>query len=86
MSPAFTNAIGVAAGLCGAVAFAPQIFKLLRSHEAAAISLKMFSVMVAGFSLWLVYGIAEGKWPIILANGVMLAMAATILLLKLKYR
>jgi MtN3 and saliva related transmembrane protein len=42
----------------------------------------MFTV---GVACWLAYGIALGSWPMILANVVTLALAATILALKLRY-
>jgi MtN3 and saliva related transmembrane protein len=40
----------------------------------------MFS---AGVALWLVYGVLIGAWPIILANGVTLVLASTVLWHKL---
>lgn len=81
-----TEAIGVLAGLCGIAGFAPQIVKMLRTRNASAVSLKMYLVTTATFALWVTYGVLEGSWPIIAANSVMLAMAATILALKLRYR
>jgi MtN3 and saliva related transmembrane protein len=42
-------------------------------------------VFTVGVSLWLVYGILLGAWPVIIANAVTLALASTILALKLKY-
>ncbi len=78
--------IGIAAGLCGIAGFAPQIAKILRERETHAISLKMYAVTTAGFALWVCYGLAQGNWPLAGANIVMLAMAATILALKLRYK
>jgi MtN3 and saliva related transmembrane protein len=43
----------------------------------------MYSAFTAGVALWLLYGLALGEWPIIVANAVTLALAATILLTKL---
>ena len=38
-----------------------------------------------GIALWLIYGIAVGDWPLILADGVSLVFAATILFFKLRF-
>jgi MtN3 and saliva related transmembrane protein len=45
----------------------------------------MFSLMVFGIALWLLYGVVVGDWPFIIADGVSLLFAATILLLKLRF-
>ncbi len=77
--------IGIAAGLCGIAGFAPQIVRIVREREAHAISLKMYAITTTGFGLWVWYGLAQHNWTLVAANGVMLAMAATILALKLRY-
>jgi MtN3 and saliva related transmembrane protein len=43
----------------------------------------MYGAFTAGVALWLVYGIALGEWPIVVANAVTLVLAATILGTKL---
>ncbi len=78
--------VGVLAGLCGIAGFAPQIVKILREREAHAISVRMYLLTTSGFVLWVTYGFLQRNWPIVAANGVMLAMAATILTLKLRFK
>ena len=39
-----------------------------------------------GGALWFVYGLLIGAWPVVLANGLTLLLAASILAMKLKYR
>jgi MtN3 and saliva related transmembrane protein len=78
--------IGAVAGLCGIAGFTPQIIKILRERDAQAISLRMYLLTGAGFVLWVIYGVAQKSWPIVATNGVMLAMAATILVLKLRFK
>jgi MtN3 and saliva related transmembrane protein len=36
-------------------------------------------------ALWLVYGMARGSWPITVANAITLALALSILTMKLVY-
>jgi MtN3 and saliva related transmembrane protein len=43
----------------------------------------MYTAFTAGVALWLTYGIALGQWPIIVANAITLALAATILATKI---
>ena len=75
--------VGAAAGLCSTISFAPQAWKIIRSRRTRDISLRMYSVTVTGFALWLAYGIMLGEWPLILSNGLCLLMSGFILLMKL---
>jgi MtN3 and saliva related transmembrane protein len=43
----------------------------------------MYAVTVTGFSLWLVYGIMLGEWPLIVTNAICLALSAFILLMRI---
>lgn len=80
------EAIGVAAALCSMASFVPQIVKIRRERNAAAVSLRMYMVTVTGFVLWSSYGALIGSWPVALSNLVNLALAATILSLKWRFR
>jgi MtN3 and saliva related transmembrane protein len=75
--------IGYAAATLTTASFLPQAVLTLRTRDTRGISLAMYSAFTAGVALWLVYGLALGEWPIIVANAVTLALAATILLTKL---
>jgi len=43
----------------------------------------MYVVTVTGFSLWTIYGVLLGAWPLIVTNGICLALSGFILLMKL---
>jgi len=45
----------------------------------------MFALFSAGVLLWLIYGIALHSLPIMLANGITLVLALSILLLKIRH-
>ena len=66
-------------------AFVPQALKTIRSRNTSAISLEMYVMFTIGISFWFAYGLAMGSWPIILANAVTFLLAATILVLKVRY-
>jgi MtN3 and saliva related transmembrane protein len=82
----WANAVGVAAALCSMTSFVPQIIKIARDHDASSVSFRMYVVTVAGFVLWIVYGLSIASWPVAVSNLVNLGLAAAILALKLRYR
>ncbi len=78
--------IGLAAAVLTTAAFAPQAIQAWRSRSTRDVSLAMFTLMVAGITLWLVYGILIGDLPLIVANTVTLVLAASILVAKIRFR
>ena len=76
--------IGLVAAFCTTISYIPQIKKIWETGETHDISLKMFLILAAGIALWVVYGIMQSDAVIILANGVSLALLATILFFKLR--
>jgi MtN3 and saliva related transmembrane protein len=86
MIPAWlVNAIGVAAGLCSIVSFIPQILKIWRERDASGVSLRMFVVTSTAFLLWTLFGVFQSSWPLIAANATCLALALTIVGLRLRF-
>jgi MtN3 and saliva related transmembrane protein len=79
------NAIGTGAALCSMASFIPQIVKIWRDRDASSVSLRMYAVTVTGFTLWIVYGLSIGSWPVVGSNAVCLALSATILVLKWRF-
>ncbi|CAN7208621.1 SemiSWEET transporter [Phenylobacterium sp. LjRoot164] len=86
MALSLADIVGTAAALCSMASFTPQIIKIWREKDASSISLRMYVVTVTGFSLWTVYGVLTGSWPVIGANSVCLMLSAVILSLKWRYR
>jgi MtN3 and saliva related transmembrane protein len=78
------DTIGYAAALFTTGSFLPQAVHTLRTRDVSGLSLGMYGAFTLGVALWLVYGLAIGEWPIIAANAVTLALAATILAVKLR--
>ena len=85
MSPELASFFGYVAAFCTAVAYVPQVVRIWRTRSTKDISLGMFLVMNFGLVCWLVYGVAIGSWPVILANGATMVMTVTILILKLRH-
>lgn len=76
--------IGGVAAVLTTIAFVPQVVKSWRTRSTRDVSLGMFLILSTGMSLWLVYGILLGSLPLIVANVVTLALAGTMIVLKLR--
>jgi MtN3 and saliva related transmembrane protein len=85
MSELVASVVGTAAALCSIASFAPQMIKIWRERDASSVSLKTYSLTVAGFVLWTSYGILIGAWPLIVSNACALGMSATVLALKWRF-
>jgi len=76
--------IGIAAAALSTTSFFPQALQVLRTRETRAISLMMYSLFVTGVGLWGVYGLITAQWTILIANGITLVLASTILSMKVR--
>ena len=85
MDDLYIELLGIAAGILSVTSFVPQIVKIARERDTAAISLRMFIITVTGFALWATYGFLTGRIAVIAANLVSLSLSATILAAKIKY-
>lgn len=80
-----TDLIGYVAATLTTIAFVPQVLHIWRLRSAHGISLGMYAIFTSGVALWLAYGLLLGAWPLILANAITLALALSILVLKLRF-
>lgn len=78
-----TDWIGYLAAVLTTTSFVPQAVLTFRTRNVSGISLGMYSTFTVGVAMWLVYGVALGEWPIIAANAVTLALAMSILAMKI---
>lgn len=78
--------IGYIAAASTTIAFLPQALKTIKTKDTKSISLGMYVLFTFGVLMWLIYGIANTDWPIIIANAVTLLLAIVILFYKVKYR
>ena len=77
--------LGFAAAALTSASFIPQAVMTIRTRDTRGISRGMYIIFTTGVAFWLAYGIAIDSLPMILANAVTLALAGTILALKLRY-
>lgn len=77
--------VGSLAAVLTTAAFIPQAWLTWRTRHAGGVSLGMYGIFTIGVALWLVYGVLLGAWPVIIANGITLALALFILGMKLRF-
>lgn len=82
----FSDLIGYAAATLTTLAFIPQTLHSWRSRDLSGVSLGMYSLFTVGVALWLLYGVVLESWPIIVANAITLALAGSVLFLKLRHK
>lgn len=76
--------IGMFAALLTTISFLPQAILVLRTGKTEGISLTMYALFTAGVAGWLAYGVLISSTPVIIANAVTLALAAIILIIKVR--
>lgn len=77
--------LGICAGTLTTIAFLPQLVKVWRSKSAKDISMTWLVTFTIGVSLWLLYGLLLGQFPIVIANAITLGLTLIILAFKLRY-
>ena len=77
--------IGYVAAALTTISFVPQVWMTWRTRDVEGISLGMYCLFTLGIALWLVYGVLQNAWPLILANSVTLTLALCILAMKLRF-
>lgn len=75
--------IGTAAAICTTASYIPQVRKAWATRSTGDLSLKMLLLLLAGLSLWCVYGLVRADIIIVAANGASVAMLLSILYVKL---
>lgn len=82
----WTDVLGLTAGLCTTVAVIPQIKKAWKTKKVKDVSPGMFTILIIGVFLWVIYGITQKDIPIIATNGVSLGLNGIMLYLMIRYR
>ncbi len=81
---ALDDLIGFSAAVLTTGSFIPQVLRSYRTRDVSGISLGMYVMFALGVALWLGYGVVTRAWPVIIANGITLVLALSILRLKLQ--
>lgn len=77
--------IGSAAAIVSTICWLPQTIKTWRTQETKDLSLPANLLILASISLWLIYGLLLGAWPLIAANTIAVILVGAIVAAKLKF-
>ena len=77
---AMIEAIGIAAGIIGIIAWGPQILQVWVHKRHDGISIPTFCVVALSLFLWLIYGIAIDSLAMIFSNILVLSVMLIIII------
>ena len=77
--------IGTVAGCLSTAAFVPQAWQIWKTRSARDVSWAMYTMLIVGLVLWIVYGLRREALPLVLTNGVILVVALLILAMKRRF-
>jgi MtN3 and saliva related transmembrane protein len=63
-----------------------QIRRMLRERSSQDVSLGYFMILLAGFLLWISYGIAAGNMVLVIPNSVALLVGIALVIVALRLR
>lgn len=78
--------IGILAGTFTTLAVVPQIIKSWRTKKVMDVSPIMFSILLLGVGLWVVYGFLKEDIPIMVTNGISFILNFSMLILMVLYK
>lgn len=85
MDQLYVKIIGMTAGILTAMSLLPQLVKTIRTKQAEDVSSYVFIILIAGTGLWAIYGLLREDYPVMITNGLSLALNITMLVLSKKY-
>jgi MtN3 and saliva related transmembrane protein len=78
--------LGYIAGMLTVGSFLPQVVRAWRTRQTRDLSLAMFALLTLASSLWMIYGVVTGDWPVIATNGGMVVLNGVLAAAKMRYR
>ena len=80
-----TELLGYIAGILIVISLLPQVIQSWKTKSTTDISLLRYIIYITGLSLWIIYALIIKNGPIAVMNSIGLILAASILILKIKY-
>ena len=78
--------IGLFASVCTGTSMLPQLVKIIKEKKADDISFAMLGVLAAGLALWVVYGLLQQDYIIVISNVFSFLISLLIILFSIKYK
>ena len=77
--------LGYFAGALTVLAFLPQVYRSWQTRRTGDLSMSMFALLISASSLWMLYGVLNRDWPVVLTNGGMVALNAALAVAKVRF-
>ena len=77
--------IGLLATVFTVASTVPQIKKALKTKDTEDVSIRFLLVLIAGLSLWVIYGIGKADIVIVIGNSIGASLNVWMLILQVKY-
>lgn len=77
--------LGYIAGILVVISLLPQVVKSWKTRLTRDISMARYIIYIIGLVLWITYAAIIGNGPVGVMNGIGLALAISILYLKIKH-
>jgi MtN3 and saliva related transmembrane protein len=79
------NTIGFTASLLGAITYAPEVLKAIKSKHLNDVSWGMLTLVLVSSTLWFIYGVKFEILPVILSSLINVIFSAVLISLKHVY-
>jgi MtN3 and saliva related transmembrane protein len=76
--------LGLAAAVLTSLSYIPQVRKAWPKGSTDELSFKTLIILAAGLGLWILYGVFQKDWVIVIANSVGCALVALLLAFKMR--
>ena len=80
----YQNVLAYVAGSIGCIAALPQLYRILKTRQTKDLSLATIAMVLTSLSMWEIWGILQKSTPVIVTNGVSIALNSIIFGIKLK--
>jgi MtN3 and saliva related transmembrane protein len=77
--------LGYIAGLFTTAENVPQVITTFRKRSGEGLSFRMLLTLGIGLSLWIAYGVVVSSKPLIVFNGIALALVLTLVTMKFRF-
>jgi MtN3 and saliva related transmembrane protein len=81
----WVDVLGYVAMCLTTASFVFQVVHTYKSKDVSGVSLSTYATITVGLALWIVYGVARGDVPLIVANCVMVCLTGAIMVMKIAY-
>jgi MtN3 and saliva related transmembrane protein len=78
--------LGLFAAFLSAITFLPQVLQAYKTKRVKDLNIFMLLIVFSSVIIWLIYGIAKGLMPVIIANGVILVLSGILLYFKATFK